>query len=76
MDKLKNIICNYVDVSASAICEDMSLNSELGLDSLSMIMMLVDIEESFGCSIPETMLPQFQTLKDLYSYVSENGTEA
>ena len=74
MDKLKSIICNYIDVQPSNICEDMSLNSELGLDSLSLIMMIVDIEEAFGCAIPETAIPQFQTLNDLYSYVSENGT--
>lgn len=74
MDKLKTIICNYVDANVSDIGDDMSLNAELGLDSLSLIMMLADIEDSFGCEIPETMLPEFQTLSDLYSYVETHGS--
>lgn len=74
MDKLKRIICNYVDANSADISDNMSLSAEIGLDSLALIMMLADIEESFGCEIPETMLPQFQTLNDLYSYVETNGT--
>ncbi|MBR2909833.1 MAG: acyl carrier protein [Clostridia bacterium] len=74
MDKLKTIICNYVDIKVADIRDDMSLNADLGLDSLSLTMMIMDIEESFGCEIPESAIHEFQTLNDLYSYVEENGT--
>ena len=74
MDKLKKIICNYVDACPDDIGDNMSLNAEIGLDSLGLIMMIMDIEESFGCEIPESALHEFQTLNDLYLYVEENGT--
>lgn len=77
MDKLKNIICQYVDVNPSAIDENMSLNAELGLDSFALISMLVEIEESFNVEIPDYVLPNFQTLKDLYTYIeTENAVLA
>ena len=77
MDKLKNIISQYVDVKPEQINDNMSLNSELGLDSFSLISMLVDIEESFNVEIPDHVLPNFQTLNDLYTYIeTENSTNA
>ena len=45
MDELKQIICNYVDINPSLISDDMSLNAELGIDSFSLISMLLEIEE-------------------------------
>lgn len=74
MEKLKKIICNYVDACPDDIGDNMSLNAEIGLDSLGLIMMITEIEESFGCEISESVLSQFQTLNDLYSYVEANGT--
>lgn len=72
METLKKIICNYVDVAPSQIKEDMSLNAELGLDSFSLVSMLLDIEDHFNVEIPTAVLPQFQTLNDLYAYIIEH----
>lgn len=74
MEQLKKIICNYVDANPSNIDDNMSLNAELGLDSFALISMLLEIEESFGVEIPNYVLPNFQTLNDLYSYIKENST--
>ena len=74
MDKLKNIICNYVDTQPALISDNMSLNAELGLDSFALISMLLEIEENFGIEIPTEALPNFQTLNDLYNYIQENST--
>ena len=73
MDELKKIICNYIDVEPDSIQDDMSLNAELGLDSFSLISMLVEIEENFNIEIPDYALRDFQTLEDLYSYITENA---
>lgn len=75
MDQLKKIICNYVDAAPEQISADMGLNAELGLDSFALISMLLEIEESFGVEIPNYVLPNFQTLNDLYSYITEHSTE-
>lgn len=74
MDKLKNIISQYVDVKPEQINDNMSLNAELGLDSFALISMLVEIEESFNVEIPDYVLPNFQTLNDLYTYIELENT--
>ena len=71
MDKLKNIITKYIDIPVQ-INENMSINSDLGIDSFSLISMIVEIEESFNVNIPEYELGKFQTLNDLYSFISSN----
>ena len=70
MDQLKNIITKYIDVPQSAIQDNMSISSDLGIDSFSLISMIVEIEESFKVEIPDYELGKFQTLNDLYNYIS------
>lgn len=69
MDKLKEIISKYID-TPSQINEDMSLSKDLGIDSFSLISMVMEIEESYNIQIPDSELNQFKTLKDLYGYIS------
>ena len=69
MEKLKNIILKYIDAQ-SQINDNMSISTDLGIDSFSLISMIVEIEESFGVEIPDYELGKFQTLNDLYSYIS------
>ena len=71
MSELKKIISEYVDIPADQISESMSLKGDIGVDSFGMISMLVEIEEAYGIEIPEAKLSTFQTLTDLYDYISE-----
>lgn len=73
MDKLKNIITKYIDVPQNTITDNMSINADLGIDSFSLISMIVEIEESFKVEIPDYELGKFQTLTDLYSYIESNA---
>lgn len=72
MDKLKSIISKYIE-TPNQINENMSISSELGIDSFSLISMIVEIEESFNIEIPDYELGKFQTLNDLYGYISANA---
>lgn len=72
MDKLKKIISEYTGVEEKDIDEKMSLTGEIGLDSFSLISMICDIENSFNVSIPESEIPKFQTLNDLYDFIDKN----
>lgn len=72
MDKLKEIISEYTGVEPKDIDEKMSLAGDIGLDSFSIISMICQIEDSFDVSIPEDEINNFQTLDDLYNYLSTN----
>lgn len=72
MNELKEIISEYTGVEPKDIDEKMSLSGDIGLDSFSLISMICDIENSFNVSIPESEIPKFQTLNDLYNYLDAN----
>lgn len=73
MDKLKDIISEYVGVPQYEIDSNMSLSNEVGLDSFGLISLISSIEDTFSISIPEYELSNFQTLNDLASYISKNS---
>ena len=69
MNKMKHIISEYVDIPEDNIDMGMSLQGDIGLDSFSLISMLVEIENEFEVEIPEYELRNFQTLGDMYAYI-------
>ena len=73
MDKLKEMISDYVDVPVSSIDDSMSLKGDIGIDSFGLISMLNDIESAYDVSIPDSALSDFQTLNDLFSFIKENS---
>ncbi len=72
MEKLKEIISEYSGVPAEIISDDMSLNADLGIDSFGLISMICSIEDTYNVKIPDQELSNFQTLDDVYTFISEN----
>ncbi len=72
MNELKEIISEYTGVQSSLIDDNMSLSGDIGLDSFGIISMICAIENNFKVSIPEAEMSHFQTLSDLYNYLSVN----
>ena len=70
MDIIKEIIRQFTDLPINEIDENMSLQGDIGLDSFSMISMLVELENAFNVEIPNQELQNFQTLTDLCNYVT------
>ena len=48
-----------------AISEETDLVAELGLDSLKVMKIIENVEDSFDISIPLNILPEVHTVKDL-----------
>ena len=69
-DKLKKILEKYVDTKSSKFTDDASL-IDLGMDSLDVVELCMELEEEFNFEIPyedEEKIKQeatFSTLKDL-----------
>ena len=67
--KLKDIISNYIEADPDEINSGMSLNSEMGIDSFSLVSLICSIENEFSVEIPDYELVKFQTLGDVVSYI-------
>lgn len=56
---------------------DRSLKLEsLGVDSLDMVDLVVNLEEEFDIIIDDMVVPQWVTLGDIFDYVRSNSQES
>ncbi len=75
LDKIKEIACQYVEIDPEEITEKTGLKAELGLTSLALMNLLVDVEDAFGIEIDEAAALEFETMQDLLDYLSSNGSK-
>ena len=68
LDKLKAVLGKVLpDVDLSEINESTKLVDDLGFDSLAMMMMAMEIEDSFGFKFKEFV--KFNTVGDVCDYL-------
>ena len=68
LDKLKTILGKVLpDMEVDEVTPDTRLVEDLGFDSLAMMMMAMEIEDSFGFKFKE--LVRFETVGDVIGYL-------
>ncbi len=72
-EKLKRIICEYVDVNMEQIDINMDLKFDIGLDSFGLISLICAIESEFNVHIPDAMCAKFNTLLDMVTFIDEES---
>lgn len=69
MEEIKSIITEYTGIPENQITEDMSLNTEIGLDSFAVVSMIAEIEDRMEVCIPDNEISSFHTVSDIANYV-------
>ena len=69
IDKLKELIPNYVEVQADDITENSRFSEDLGFNSYDIMCMLGDIEDEFGIEVEESEAFKLKTVGDLAGYI-------
>lgn len=73
-EKIVEMICSQFDMEPSEISEDTSFTEDMGIDSLDVVELVMEIENEFGMSeIPEDDLKKMHTVRDLVDYVSAHA---
>ena len=74
-DKLKELICQYVEVDPDTITKESRFIEDLGFNSYDIMCMLGDAESEFDVEIEEEEIMNCKTVGDLLSYFGgqENG---
>ncbi len=76
MSGLKEIlrtIEGHDDKVIDAATEGTSLKSELGLNSIGMLYIMITIEEKFEISFDNSHIEDFKTVGDVINYIEENS---
>lgn len=68
-DKVTEIICKQLGVAKEKVFIGTSFANDLGADSLDQVELIMEMEESFGLSIPDEEAEKIQTVGDAVKYV-------
>jgi acyl carrier protein len=70
-DKIRNLLAVNSGIPFHSITEDANLSTDLGLDSLDTVDLVLQMEDMFKISIPDEDYQHFQTVKQFYEYLQE-----
>lgn len=72
IDRLKTVLAKILpDVDMATVTADTKLIEELGFDSLALMMMSMEIEDSMGFKFTEFV--KFETVGDVCAYLESKG---
>lgn len=72
LDQIREIICDNVDIEPDEITEDSKFITDLGMSSLDLVMIAVEIEKAFGVELPNKLFVTVKTVGDLIEYIKNN----
>ena len=71
LEKVRNILEEYVDVPKELITTETNLLNDLGLSSLDVVNMIVEFEDEFEIEIPDRKLSEIVTVGDVVKMLQE-----
>jgi acyl carrier protein len=68
-EKVKEIICEQLDVDEKDVVPEASFVDDLGADSLDQVELIMAMEEEFDLSIPDEEAEKIATVQDAIDYI-------
>jgi len=69
--KLKKLIAEKLEVDPTKITLESSFRQDLGADSLDTYELVYAIEEEMAISLPDEKVSEFETVRDVLSFLEE-----
>lgn len=67
--RIKEIICEQLDVKPEDVSEGKSFTEDLGADSLAIVELVLALEEQFDVKIPDDEVDKIKTVGDAVAYI-------
>lgn len=75
LEKIKEIIVQFADVSPDDITENSTLRADLGLSSFDIVNLSVALEEVFEVEFEESEIPTLNTVGDIIVSIEEKSED-
>ena len=69
-NKVREIVCQQLDVDADQVKMETSFVDALGADSLAVVELVLALEEAFEIDIPDEDTERLRTFKDAVDYIA------
>ena len=71
LEKMKEIICQYVEADPESITPESRFIEDLGFNSYDILSMLGDAEAEFDIEIDQEKIVEYRTVGELLTYFEE-----
>ena len=72
-EKIIGIIMEQLDVTREECVPEASFIDDLGADSLDLVELIMEMEETFDIQIADNELQQIRSIKDVMDYLRKKG---
>lgn len=71
-EKVREILCQQLDVEEAQVTMEANISDDLGADSLDIVDLLMSIEDEFDIEVPDEDIENVKTVGDLVRYIENN----
>ena len=71
LDQLKSMVAEQLGVSEAEVKQESRLKEDLGADSASVMMLVMDVESEFGIEVEDDAIEKVKTVADMARYIEE-----
>jgi acyl carrier protein len=71
--RLVSLLAQRLDLPEDELALERSLRKDLDLDSMTLLEILMEVEERFGIEIDQREADRFQTIGDLARFLEQNA---
>lgn len=68
-EKVKEMLCEQLDVEEEKVTPEASIVDDLGADSLDVVDLVMSLEEEFDIEIPDEDVENMKTVGDIVKYI-------
>lgn len=72
-EKVREIICDQLDVTEDQVTMESSIIDDLGADSLEVVDLVMSLEEEFDIEIPDEEVEGIKVVGDIVKYIEEKA---
>ena len=71
-ERVREIICDQLDLDEDRVTMDSNLLEDFDADSLDIVDLSMTLEDEFGLEMPDDKMRDFYTVGDVVRYIEEN----
>ena len=71
-EKLKDIICEQLEVDAERVTMESNIMDDFDADSLDLVDIVMSVEDEFEVEVPEDAVEKMKTVGDVVKFIEEN----
>ena len=69
LDKVTQLLCEQLGISADKVKEDSKIVEDLGADSIDVLEIVMALEDELGIEIEEDKITELKTVKDVVDLI-------